>query len=85
MKQLLEMLLLIWLNQYVEIIMDYSRFEDQTATQQRLEREVAKGITSKVEYRMKVYGEEESVAKEKIEEIRKDNPSIEDLIGGGEE
>ena len=42
--------------------MDYSRFENQTATQQRLEREVARGITSKVEYRMKVYNETEETA-----------------------
>ena len=65
----------------IEIIMDYSRFENQEKTQQRLEREVAKGLTSKVEYRMKVYGEEESVARQKIEEIKKNNPSMEDIIG----
>ena len=68
----------------IEIAMDYSRFENQTATQQRLEREVDKGITSKVEYRMKVYGEEEEVAKEKIDAIKQNNPSIDDLIGGAE-
>jgi A118 family predicted phage portal protein len=65
----------------IEITMDYSRFENQTAIQQRLEREVAKGITSKVEYRMKVYDETEEIARQKIEEIKADNPSIEDLIG----
>jgi A118 family predicted phage portal protein len=65
----------------IEITMDYSRFENQTAIQQRLEREVAKGITSKVEYRMKVYDETEEIARQKIEEIKTDNPSIEDLIG----
>ena len=66
--------------------MDYSRFENQTATQQRLEREVDKGITGKVEYRMKVYGETEEIARQKIEEIRNDDPSIDDLLGtrGGE-
>ena len=71
----------------IEITMDYSRFENQTATQQRLEREVAKGITSKVEYRMKVYGEEEEIAKAKIEEIEKNEPSVDDILGtrGGEE
>jgi A118 family predicted phage portal protein len=68
----------------IEITMDYSRFENQTATQQRLEREVDKGITSKIEYRMKVYGEEEKVAKEKIDAIKKNDPSINDLIGGAE-
>lgn len=68
----------------IEITMDYSRFENQTAIQQRLEREVNSGITSKVEYRMKVYDETEEIARQKIEEIQKNNPSIEDLIGGGE-
>lgn len=65
----------------IEITMDYSRFENQEKTQQRLEREVAKGITSKVEYRMKVYNEEESVAREKIEEIKNNEPTIQDLLG----
>jgi A118 family predicted phage portal protein len=65
----------------IEITMDYSRFENQTAIQQRLEREVNSGITSKVEYRMKVYDETEEIARQKIEEIKADNPSIEDLIG----
>ena len=68
----------------IEITMDYSRFENQTATQQRLEREVANGITSKIEYRMKVYGETEEIAKQKIEEIKQNDPSINDLIGGAE-
>lgn len=70
----------------IEITMDYSRFENQTATQQRLEREVDKGITSKVEYRMKVYEETEEIARQKIQEIQQENPSIDDLLGtrGGE-
>ena len=65
----------------IEITMDYSRFENQSATQQRLEREVARGITSKTEYRVKVYGEDENVAKEKIKEAESENASIEDLLG----
>ncbi len=65
----------------IEITMDYSRFENQTATQQRLEREVNMGITSKEDYRVKVYNETEEVAKKKIEEIRKNNPSVNELLG----
>ena len=65
----------------IEIIMDYSRFENQTATQQRLEREVSRGITSKVEYRMKVYGETEEIAKQKIAEIEENEPSVDKLMG----
>ena len=68
----------------IEITMDYSRFENQEKTQQRLEREVNAGLTSKVEYRMKVYGEPEEIAREKIEEIESNNPTIEQLIGGEE-
>ena len=69
----------------IEITMDYSRFENQTATQQRLEREVSRGITSKAEYRMKVYGETKEVAEQKIAEIEESNPSVEDLLGTKEE
>ena len=69
----------------IEITMDYSRFENQTATQQRLEREVNNGITSKVEYRMKVYGETKEIAKQKIAEIKENEPSIKDLLGAENE
>lgn len=68
----------------IDITMDYSRFENQEKTQQRLEREVDKGITSKVEYRMKVYGETEQTAQAKIDDIKKNSPSINDLLGGEE-
>jgi len=68
----------------IEITMDYSRFENQTATQARLEREVARGITSKVEYRMKVYGETEEIARQKIAEIKENDPTIEDILGNNE-
>jgi len=69
----------------IEITMDYSRFENQTATQQRLEREVNNGITSKVDYRMKVYGEEEEVARQKIKEIKAEEPSYSDMLGNNKE
>jgi A118 family predicted phage portal protein len=69
----------------IEITMDYSRFENQSATQQRLEREVARGITSRVEYRMKVYGEEEEVARQKIAEIKDEEINVQDILGTKEE
>ena len=65
----------------IQVDFDYSRFENQAATQARLEREVSKGITSKVEYRMKVYGETEEIAKQKIKEIESNNPNVDDLLG----
>ena len=68
----------------IQIDFDYSRFENQEKTQQRIEREVDKGITSKVEYRMKVYNETKEIAEQKIQEIKDTDPSINDLIGGAE-
>lgn len=65
----------------IQVEFDYSRFENQEKTQARLEREVSKGITSKVEYRMKVYGETQEVAEQKIKEIKENEPSVNDLIG----
>lgn len=65
----------------IQVDFDYSRFENQEKTQQRLEREVSEGLTSKVEYRMKVYNESEETAKQKIKQIKEENPSIEDIIG----
>ena len=65
----------------IQVDFDYSRFENQEKTQQRLEREVAKGITSKVEYRMKVYNETKEIAEQKIAEIKENEPTVEDLIG----
>ena len=47
----------------------------------RYEREVSAGLISKVEYRMKVYGEDEEVARQKIEEIKTNEPTIKDLLG----
>ena len=65
----------------IQIDFDNSRFENQTATQQRLEREVNMGITGKVEYRMKVYNEEEEVAKQKVAEAEQQNSNVDDLLG----
>ena len=65
----------------IQVEFDYSRFENQEKTQARLEREVSRGITSKVEYRMKVYGETEEIAKQKMAEIKESEPKVEDVIG----
>ena len=68
----------------IQIEFDYSRFENQEKTQQRLEREVSNGITSKVEYRMKVYGETEQVARQKIQEAEEETPSIDKLLNNSD-
>lgn len=64
----------------IHVDFDYSRFENQEKTQQRLEREVENGIISKVEYRMKVYSETEEVAKQKIQKIEDSEPSLASLL-----
>jgi A118 family predicted phage portal protein len=69
----------------IQVEFDYSRFENQEKTQLRLEREVSQGITSKIEYRMKVYGETEEIAKQKIDEIKKNEPNVKDLLGTNNE
>ena len=69
----------------IQVEFDYSRFENQEKIQARLEREVSHGITSKVEYRMKVYGETEEIAKQKIADIDANNPDIKTLLGTSNE
>lgn len=64
----------------LEIITDYSRFENVNAVQQRMERELDLGIISKVEYRMKVYNEDEETATKKIKEIEANEPTTKDLL-----
>lgn len=65
----------------ITIVTDYSRFKNDSAEQSRLMQEVNNGITSKVEYRMKIYNETETVAKAKINDIKLSDPSVTDLIG----
>ena len=69
---------------------DDSIIEDKEAEANRGMREVSAGLLSKVEYRMKVFGETEEIAREKIQEINEENPDVDDLLGtknekGGEE
>ena len=69
---------------------DDSIIEDKETEANRGMREVSAGLISKVEYRMKVFGETEEIAKKKIEEINEENPDVDDLLGtksekGGEE
>lgn len=52
------------------IAFDDSIIEDKEAIANRSMRELSAGVLSEVEYRMKVYGETETVAKKKIKEIK---------------
>lgn len=68
---------------------DDSIIEDKDTEANRGMLEVRNGLLSKVEYRMKIFGESEDVAKAKIKEIEDNEPNVDDLLGtknkGGEE
>ena len=60
---------------------DDSIIEDKEAESIRAGREVDMGVLSKVEYRMKIFGETEEIAKKKIDEIKEEEPGTEQLLG----
>ena len=60
---------------------DDSIIEDKEAESNRALRELQSGVLSKVEYREKIFGETEEIAKKKIQEIEESEPSIESLLG----
>ena len=60
---------------------DDSIIEDKDTEANRAMMEVSKGLLSKIEYRMKIFGESEDIAKQKIEEIKKENPTAQELVG----
>lgn len=69
----------------LKITFDDSIIEDKEAESNRAMREVQQGLMSKVEYRMQIFGETEEIAKQKIAEIEKNNPSVKDLLGTNNE
>lgn len=60
---------------------DDSIIEDKEAESNRAMREVSQGLISKVEYRMKIFGETREIAEEAIQKIKEENPTVEDLVG----
>lgn len=60
---------------------DDSIVEDKEAESNRALRELQAGVLSKVEYREKIFGESEKIAKKKIQEIEESEPSVESLLG----
>ncbi len=64
---------------------DDSIIEDKEAESNRALREKNSGIISAVEYREKIFGETEKIAKKKIAEVKANDPSTNDLVGGGVE
>lgn len=69
----------------LKITFDDSIVEDKEAESIRARSEVSAGLLSKVEYRMKIFGETEEVAKQKIAEIEESNPDIKQLLGTNNE
>ena len=69
----------------LKITFDDSIVEDKEAESIRARAEVSAGLKSKVEYRMQIFGETEEIAKQKIDEIKKSEPSVKDLLGTNNE
>ena len=60
---------------------DDSIIEDKEAESNRALREQQAGLISKVEYRMKIFGESQEIAEEAIKTIKESEPTIQDLVG----
>ena len=60
---------------------DDSIIEDKEAESNRALREVSAGLLSKAEYREKIFGETSEIAEQAIKEIKRNNPSVNDLLG----
>ena len=69
----------------IVIQFDDSIIEDKEAESNRAMREVSAGLLSKVEYRMKVFGETKEIAQKAIEKINNEQESIEDLVRNDDE
>lgn len=64
---------------------DDSIIEDKEAESIRARSEVSMGLLSKEEYREKIFGETPEIAKQKIEEIKENDPDIKTLLGTNNE
>lgn len=60
---------------------DDSIIEDKEAESNRALRELQADVLSKVEYRMKIFGETEEIATKAIQEIEESEPKVVDLLG----
>ena len=63
---------------------DDSIIEDKEAESNRALREVQAGLRSKVEYRELIFGESTEIAEQKIAEIKANDPTVQDILGGAE-
>ena len=60
---------------------DDSIIEDKEAESNRALREKAAGIISAIEYREKIFGETEEIARKAIEQLKEEEPDVDDLLG----
>ncbi|MBQ0112218.1 MAG: hypothetical protein KBT03_03720 [Bacteroidales bacterium] len=60
---------------------DDSIIEDKESESNRAMREQQQGLISKVEYRMRIFGETQEIAEENIRKIKEEEPTTKDLIG----
>ena len=65
----------------IAIQFDDSIIEDKEAESNRAIREESAGLISKVEYRMRIFGETKEIAEEAIKTIEENQPSVDDLLG----
>lgn len=64
---------------------DDSIIEDKESESNRALRELNAGVIGKVEYRMKIFGETDKIAKKKIIEIQEENKEIEEILNDNED
>ena len=60
---------------------DDSIIEDKEVESNRALREKSAGIIGAVEYREKIFGETEEIARKAIEQLKEEEPSVDDLLG----
>lgn len=64
---------------------DDSIIEDKEAESVRASRELAQGVISKAEYRMKIFGETQEIAEQAIKKIAEEDNEIDKLLNDNEE
>ena len=64
---------------------DDSIIEDVESESIRALREYNAGLISAVEYRVRIFGESDEIAKQKMNEIQEQEPNVEDLVGNEDE
>ena len=68
----------------MSIKFDDSIIEDKEAESNRALRELNAGVIGAIEYREKIFGETEEIAKQKIEEMIQNNMSLQQMLGNNE-